>query len=121
MESLRSTPVLPVAAAVVSEERVAPRKVPCCQLNDSYTSGTTCCRLAPNSIALIGTPFGSCQCGEIAGHCTAGAVKRLFGCAAFSPESGDQGLPRQSRTPSPGGSSCPSHHTVPSRRSATLV
>jgi hypothetical protein len=38
--SRRSTPTLPVAAAVVSDDRVAPRKVPWVQLRASKTSGT---------------------------------------------------------------------------------
>src|SRR5712692_884926 len=122
MESLRTTPTLPVIAAVVSEVRVAPRNVPCCQSRDSNTSGTPCCRRAPNKMALIGTPLGFSHSGESVGHWVEGTVKRLFGCAAFSPESGDHGRPCQSSMPwAGGGSSWPSHHTVLSGRSATLV
>ena len=47
-------------------------------------------------IALIGTPAGSFAAGSIAGLLFMGAQKRLFGCAAFSPESFFQGRPRQS-------------------------
>ena len=47
-------------------------------------------------IAEIGTPCGSSQCGEIDGHCAAGAVKREFGCAAFSVLPGIQRFPFQS-------------------------
>src|SRR5215470_19690205 len=102
MESRRRTPTFPVAAAVVSDDSVAPRNVPCCQLYDSYTSGTTFCRRAPNMMASMGTPLGFCHSGEIDGHCAAGAVNRLFGCAAFSPLSGDHGRPCQSLSPGPG-------------------
>jgi len=59
-------------------------------------SGTTRCRRAPKSIAVIGTPCGLCHSGEIAGHCAAGAVKRLFGCAAFSTCAGVHGRPCRS-------------------------
>jgi hypothetical protein len=51
----------------------------------------------------------------------AGVVKRLFGCAAFSVEAGVHGRPCQSIASAGGGSSCPSHHGVPSGRSATFV
>src|SRR6516225_6428097 len=96
MESRRKTPTLPVAAAVVSDESVAPRKVPCCHERDWYTSGTRRCRRAPNSIAVTGTPFGLSKSGEIDGHCDAGVVKREFGCAAFSGDFGVHGRPCQS-------------------------
>ncbi len=52
---------------------------------------------------------------------TAGTVKRLFGWAAGSPLLGVQGRPRQSIAEAGAGSSCPSHHTVLSGRSATFV
>src|SRR3954471_792256 len=119
--SRRRTPTFPVLAAVVSDESVAPRKTPCCQSRDWNTSGTVRCLRAPKSIALIGTPWGFSHSGEIDGHCDAGVVKRLFGCAAFSAEFGVHGRPCQSRADSGGGSSCPSHHGVPSGRSATFV
>src|SRR5918996_4369543 len=48
-------------------------------------------------------------------------VKRALGCAAGCPPSGSQGSPRQSTALLGTGSSCPSHQTVPSGRSATLV
>src|SRR5579871_5427440 len=99
IESRRSTPTLPVAAAVVSEASVAPRKVPCCQEKDSKQRGATAARRAPKSMALIGTPSGLCHSGAIEGHWDAGAVKRLFGCAAFSPEAAFQGCPCQSVRP----------------------
>src|SRR5712692_11104982 len=72
-------------------------------------------------MALIGTPLGFSHSGEITGHCEAGAVKRLFGCAALSAPEGFHGFPCQSSMPGAGGASCPSHHTVPSGLSATLV
>src|SRR5436309_8148702 len=79
------------------------------------------CRRPPKRIALMGTPSGLCHAGEMEGHWVAGTVNRLFGCAAGSPLAGVQGRPRQSRAFAGGGSSCPSHQTVPSGRSATLV
>src|SRR3989304_10302418 len=48
-------------------------------------------------------------------------VKRELGGAAGEPPSGSHGLPRQSWASLGTGSSCPSHQTVPSGRSATLV
>src|SRR4051812_40389168 len=119
--SRRRTPTLEVAAAVVSEESVAPRNTPGCQLRAWKTRGTVRWRRAPKRMAVIGTPSGSCQCGEMDGHCAAGVVKRLFGWAAFSLDAGVQGRPCQSRALAGGGSSCPSHQGVPSGRSATFV
>src|SRR5437016_7330831 len=76
-------------------------------------------------IALIGTPSGFSQSGSIVGHCEAGAVKRAFGCAAFTPVSfaisGVHLLPCQSRHSAGGSSVMPSHHTPPSGVSATFV
>src|SRR5437867_6310651 len=108
--SRRTTPTAPVAAAVVSEAIVAPRYTPCCQLSDSYTSGTTVARRAPKRIALIGTPLGLFHSSVYVGHCRMETVKRLFGCAAGSDPPGVQGRPRQS-VHSAGGSSSPSHQT----------
>ena len=56
------------------------------------TSGTVVARRPPKMIALIGTPFGSSHSGESAGLLLAGAVKREFGCAAFSFDSPCPGL-----------------------------
>src|ERR671920_188572 len=67
--SRRSWPMAPAAAAVVSEDTEAPRKVPCCQSKDSVTSGTAEARRPPNRIAETGTPFGSSHSGAIVGHC----------------------------------------------------
>src|SRR6266511_4570211 len=55
--SRRTTPTWPTAAAVVSDDSVAPRKTPCCQSRDSVTSGTVVARRPPNRIAEIGTPL----------------------------------------------------------------
>src|SRR4029453_6288384 len=75
----------------------------------------------PNRIASIGTPFGFSNSGDSEAHWVAGVVKRLFGCAAFSGAGGVHGGPCQSCASAGGGSSCPSHHGVPSGRSATFV
>src|SRR5437899_324954 len=82
-------------------------------------------RRPPKMIALMGTPFGFSQSGSIVGHCDAGAVKRAFGCAALAPVSfaisGVHLFPFQSRHSAGGASVMPSHHTLPSGVSATLV
>src|SRR6195952_1487277 len=119
--SRRTTPTLPVAAAVVSEPVVAPKYTPCVQLNDCTTSGTVVARRPPKMIAEIGTPFGSSQCFDSAGLLIAGAVKREFGCAALSPCPFFHGLPCQSVSVSGTSPSLPSHHTSRSAVSATFV
>src|SRR6266581_2262788 len=82
-------------------------------------------RRPPKIIALMGTPRGSSHAGSMVGHCTAGAVKRALGYAAFAPVSlaicGVHFLPCQSRHSAGGSSVIPSHHTPPSGVSATLV
>src|SRR4051794_5062029 len=88
--SRRSWPGAPVVAAVVSDDRVAPRNTPCAQSRASVTSGTTEARRPPNRIASILTPAGSAQLLAIDGHCAAGTVNRAFGCAAGRPLSGVQ-------------------------------
>src|SRR5436190_18013357 len=119
--SKRSLPTSPAAAAVVSTDIVAPRKTPCSQSNDSETSGTTVARRPPKRKASIGTPLGSSHSGAIDGHCAAGTVKRAFGWAAGSSESGVQSLPFQSIA-CPGGSSViPSHQTSASSVFAQFV
>src|SRR6266566_1902260 len=118
--SRRSTPVLPVAAVVVSLESIAPTSTPCAQSSDWYTSGTRLARRPPKMIAEIGTPCGSLNLDEMPGHCVAGAVKREFGCAAGSPFAASYGLPRQSVMPS-GALPRPSHHGWRSFVTATLV
>src|SRR4030088_2748976 len=119
--SRRSSPTLPAAAAVVSLLTVAPRKVPCCQLNDSVTRGTTLARRPPKRIASIGTPLGSCHSGAITGHWLAGAVNRAVGCAALRPLFGVHG--RRSTSIHAGGLSSviPSHQISPSGVIAQLV
>ena len=76
-------------------------------------------RRPPKMIALIGTPSGFCQSGSSVGHWLAGAVKRLFGCAAGLLPS--YRSPRQVVMPSGGAALMPSHQTSPSAVSATLV
>src|SRR5262245_36047727 len=88
-------PTWPVAAAVVSDPIVAPRKTPWRQSNDSNTRGATRARRPPKRIAEIGTPSGESNWGEIAGHWRAGTVNREFGWAAL-PDPGFHGLPCQS-------------------------
>src|SRR5437667_1949 len=100
---------------------LAPTYTPCVQSNAWNTSGIVLARRPPKMIALTGTPFGSSASGASAGLLRIGAVKRLFGCAAFSFESDVHLLPFQSRHSAGGGSSWPSHQTVPSGLSATLV
>src|ERR1051326_1780070 len=78
-------------------------------------------RRAPKMIASIGTPSGLSNSGESDEQLVAGVVKRLFGCAAFSADDGVHGRPCQSTAFAGAPSSCPSHHGVPSGRSATLV
>ena len=58
--------------------------------------------------------------GLMLGHCAAGAVKRLFGCAAFSLDSGVQGWPFQSVALA-GGGERPSHHGCLSAVTAVFV
>src|SRR6187399_355307 len=93
MGSRRSSPTFPVAAAVVSDDKVAPRKVPCSQLRASNINGTRFPLRAPKSMASMGTPLGFSNSGESDAHSVAGVVKRLFGWAAFSFEAGVQGRP----------------------------
>ena len=55
--SRRTTPTAPAAAAVVSDDSVAPMKTPCTQSRASVTSGMVVLRRPPNRIAEIGTPL----------------------------------------------------------------
>src|SRR5919199_1419322 len=119
--SKRSLPTSPAAAAVVSTDIVAPRNTPCSQSNASLTSGTTVARRPPNRNASIGTPAGSSHSAAMHGHCAAGVVKRAFGCAAGSPDSGVQSLPCQSIACSGGSPVIPSHQMSPSSVLAQLV
>src|SRR5207247_3803525 len=119
MGSRRTTPTLPVIAAVVSVLMAEPRKTPCDQSNASNTSGMTPVRREPKMTPEIGTPCGSSQFGAIDGHCSASTVKREFGCAAGVP--GVHGRPCQSSRPAGGSGVRPSHHGSPDGVSATLV
>ncbi|CAH0313724.1 hypothetical protein SRABI128_04602 [Microbacterium sp. Bi128] len=56
--SRRTTPTAPAAAAVVSEDRVEPMKMPLDQLRASVTSGMVVLRRPPNRIAESSTPSG---------------------------------------------------------------
>ena len=121
MGSRRTTPTAPVAAAVVSDARVAPRNVPWSQSNAWYARGTSFWRRAPKRMALMGTPLGLSHSGDRDGHSLAGTVKRLLGWATGPSREAFHGRPRQSATVLGVGSSCPSHHTPPSGLSPTLV
>src|SRR5262245_51833777 len=118
--SRRTTPTLPVIAAVVSVLMAEPRKTPCDQSKDSNTSGITPVRREPKMMPEIGTPCGSSQFGAMDGHCSATTVKREFGCAAAAAP-GRHGLPCQSVSPAGGVGVSPSHHGSCDSVSATLV
>src|SRR3712207_5692677 len=119
--SRRTTPTAPVAAAVVSEESVAPMKTPWFQSRASLTSGIVVLRRPPKRIAEIGTPLGSVYSGARIGHWVIGVQNRLFGWLEGSSDSGVQSLPFQSVRCAGGSSVMPSHQTSPSSVSATLV
>src|SRR5919112_958250 len=119
--SRRTTPTAPVAAAVVSDDSVAPRNTPCCQSRDSVTSGIVVRRRPPKKIASIGTPRGSSHSGAMIGHCPAGVQNRELGWDDSSPDDGVQDRPRQSVRCAGGCLVIPSHQTSPSAVSATLV
>src|SRR6476661_3267514 len=94
--SRRTTPTAPVAAAVVSEDNVAPRNTPCCQSRASVTRGTVVLRRPPNRIAEIGTPTGSKYSSARIGHWVIGVQNREFGWLAGVSDAGVHELPRQS-------------------------
>ena len=83
-------------AAVVSVPIADPRNTPCCQWRASNTSGIRRWRRAPKMKASIGTPLGLSNSGDSDPQLVAGAVNRLFGCAALSVEPFFQGAPFQS-------------------------
>src|SRR6478752_8424259 len=83
--SRRTTPTAPVAAAVVSLERVAPMKTPCCQSLDWVTRGMVVFRRPPNRIAEIGTPPGWKYSSAMIGHWVMGVQNREFGWLDGSP------------------------------------
>src|ERR671911_2174212 len=119
--SKRSSPTVPAAAAVFSEPMIEPMNTPCSQSKASVTSGTTEARRPPNRNASIGTPFGSSHSGAMDGHWAAGVVKRAFGWAAGSPDSGVQSSPCQSIAWLGGSEVMPSHQMSPSSVSAQFV
>src|SRR6478752_6026478 len=130
--SRRTTPTAPVAAAVVSLDRVAPRNTPCCQSLDWVTSGIVVLRRPPNRIAEIGTPYGSKYSSAMIGHWVIGVQNREFGWLDGSPAEarvlpsassplGVQSRPFQSVRWAGGASVMPSHQTSPSSVRATLV
>src|ERR1044072_5778469 len=118
--SRRTTPTLPLAAAVVSDDSVAPMKVPCCQSRDSVTSGIVLARRPPKKIAEIGTPCGSSHSGARIGHWAIGVQYRECGCDDGSSESGVQSCFFH-EVRCAGGSPMPSHQMSPLSVSATLV
>src|SRR5881296_2961014 len=120
MGSRRTTPTLPVIAAVVSVLMAEPRKTPCDQSKASKTSGITPVRREPKITPEIGTPCGSSQFGAMDGHCCASTVKREFGWAA-APSPGFHGRPCQSVSPTGGAGLSPSHHGSAEGVNATLV
>ena len=76
--SRRTTPTAPVAAAVVSDESVAPINTPWVQDRDCITNGMVVFRRPPKMIAEIGTPAGSSHSGAMIGHWPAGVQNREF-------------------------------------------
>src|SRR6195952_5691534 len=119
--SRRTTPTAPVAAAVVSEESVAPMNTPWFQSRASLTSGMVVFRRPPKRMAEIGTPRGSVYSGARIGHWSIGVQNRLFGWLEGSSDSGVQSRPFQSVRWAGGSSVIPSHQMSPSSVSATLV
>src|SRR3954471_24760304 len=119
--SRRTTPTAPVAAAVVSEDRVAPMNTPWFQSRASVTSGIVVLRRPPKRMAEIGTPFGSSYSGARIGHWVIGVQNRLFGWLDGSSLSGVQSRPFQSVRWAGGSSVIPSHQMSPSSVRATLV
>src|SRR5439155_5336742 len=77
--SRRTTPTAPAAAAVVSEDSVAPRYTPCTQSRACITSGIVVLRRPPKRIASIGTPRGSSYSSARIGHCVIGVQNRELG------------------------------------------
>ena len=96
MGSRRSCPTFPRRRPLFRYLRLRQGMFRVAKMNASVTSGTMLARRPPNNMASMGTPFGSSHSGAITGHCPAGVVKRAFGCAAFRPDSGDQGRRNQS-------------------------
>ena len=87
-----------------------------------YTSGIVVVRRPPKRIGVNRHPLRAFpNRARSTGTATAGAVKRLLGWAAGVFDAGVQGCPCQSRACVGGGPSIPSHQTVLSGSSATLV
>src|SRR6266849_1090588 len=110
----------PVAAAVVSDAIIAPTNTPCCQSNDSYTSGATRALRPPKINAEIGAPSGAAHLGEMLGDCRAGTVYRALGCAA-APFEGSQASPFQLINPAGASLPIPPHPGSRSEVIATFV
>src|SRR3954462_12118467 len=133
--SRRTTPTAPVAAAVVSDESVAPMKTPWFQSRASVTRGIVVLRRPPERVAADGEPLrGSYSCaggrallagpsypGARIGHWLIGVQKRLCGWLEGSSESGVQSWCFQLVRCAGGSSVMPSHQMSPSSVSATLV
>src|SRR5260370_3512687 len=119
--SRRTSPTLPVAAAVVSDPIVAALYTPSSQLVASAIRGTVSLRRAPKMNAEIGTPAELSHSGSSEGQRSAATVKRELGCAALRPHPGVHACPCQSVRCAGGSRVMPSHHTSPSSVSATLV
>src|ERR687884_543046 len=119
--SRRTPPTAPVAAAVVSELHVAPRKTPCCQSRAWTTSGTVLLRRPPKMIALTGTPCGASYSCALIGTFSIGVQKRLLGWLEGTPLPGVQSSCFQLVRCAGGSLVMPSHQTSPSSVSATLV
>src|SRR3954451_10212592 len=119
--SRRTTPTAPVAAAVVSEDSVAPLKTPWFQSRASVTSGIVVFRRPPKRIAEMGTPWGSVYSGARIGHWVIGVQNRLFGWLEGSSLAGVQSWCFQLVRCAGGSSVMPSHQMSPSSVSATLV
>src|SRR5262245_25952483 len=117
--SRRTTPTLPVMAAVVSVLMAEPRKTPGAQSKAWNRSGMTAVRREPKTRPESAAPCGAPQLGATEGHCCTGTVKREFGCAAGVP--GFHGLPCQSVRPAGGSGVRPSHHGSCEGVTATLV
>src|SRR5438876_9113255 len=89
-------------------------------IRDGRVTGVQTCAL-PILMALMGTPSPFPTSTSRAGLLRIGVANRLFGCAAFSFESGVQSFPRQSIACFGGAPSFPSHQTSLSSVRATFV
>ncbi len=111
-----------VAAAVASLPIDAPIKTPCSHDIASTTNGTRCVRRPPKRMAEIGTPSGSCQCGEIDGHWEAdGCREARIGMRGFLGTCGSPGVALPIRQFVRCRFDKPSHQTLPFSSTATFV